>query len=377
MKIVYVNDIVYGYATGNPSAKGGAERYGWHLTRALAAAGWSVTVGVLSALQEGEERIIEGVRFLGIGCRGHFLLAWYRFLKRERPEWCFWQCADHMWGPAAEIARWLGVRTAFSSMHDIHVRLRKSLVRRKNLWPLYAWGLQRSDVIFAQHDGQRECLPSSWKRKVYPLPGIVPLPSRVTPHAERNGSVVWVAVIRPAKRPDRLIEIARRLPMIRFVVCGAPALRFWNAREDEMENILTRLRSLPNVEYRGHVAPEQALRAIGDASLFLSTSDGEGFPSVFLEAWAAGTPVVSVEIDPDHKIRNGELGMVTDAVDGAVDAVRMLMASPERRKDMGMRARRHAEELHSPIAAVRAFETAVANVPDSRSTGLMQEASRR
>ena len=46
MKIVYVNDVVYAYATGDPSANGGAERYGWHLTRALANAGWSVTVGV-------------------------------------------------------------------------------------------------------------------------------------------------------------------------------------------------------------------------------------------------------------------------------------------------------------------------------------------
>jgi hypothetical protein len=86
--------------------------------------------------------------------------------------------------------------------------------------------------------------------------------------------------------------------------------------------------------------------------------------------------VVSVEIDPDHKIRNCELGMVTDTVDGAVDAVRTLMASPERRNDMGIRARRHAEELHSPVAAVRAFETAVANGPVVRSTRFVQPASR-
>src|SRR5437868_3462951 len=78
MKIVYVNDVVYAYATGDPSANGGAERYGWHLTRALGSAGWSVTIGVQHALREGEERQIDGVRFLGIG-REHFLLAWYRF----------------------------------------------------------------------------------------------------------------------------------------------------------------------------------------------------------------------------------------------------------------------------------------------------------
>jgi hypothetical protein len=71
---------------------------------------------------------------------------------------------------------------------------------------------------------------------------------------------------------------------------------------------------------------------------------------------------VSIQIDPDHKIQNGELGVVADTVEGAVDAVRSLMTSPQRRQDMGMSARRHVEELHSPVAAVRAFETAVTTV---------------
>ena len=336
MKIVYVNDVVYAYATGDPSANGGAERYGWHLTRALANAGWSVTVGVQYALREGEERQIDGVRFLGIGRRVHFLLAWYRFLRKERPDWCFYQCADHLWGPMAEIARWLGVRTAWSTMHDLDVQPRKALMRRPNWWFLHKWGLRRSNIIFLQHYGQRDFLPVRWHPRTFLLPGIVPLPGTVTPHPERNGTVAWVAVIRPPKRPDLLIEIARRLPMIRFVVCGAPSRGWWWDGKD-IESILTQLRSLPNVDYRGHVTPEQVLKVIGEASLLLSTSDGEGFPSVFLEAWAAGTPVVSIQIDPDHKIRNGELGVVAGTVDGAVDAVRSL-------DDITRASSRHGDE---------------------------------
>ncbi|MDH4370056.1 MAG: glycosyltransferase family 4 protein [Nitrospira sp.] len=373
MKIVHVNDVIYGYATGDALARGGAERYGWYLMRALASAGWSVTVGVRSALAAGDERAVDGVRFLGIGNRT-FLSDWYRFLHSEKPDWCFWQCADHLWGPASEIARWFGVRTAFSMMHDNHVQLRKALSRRGNWWPLYAWGLQRSDVIFVQHEGQRVQLPLRWQRRAYPLPGIVSLTGTVVSHSERNNAVVWVAVIRPAKRPDLLIEIARRLPTVRFVVCGAPSLSHWEA--GTIERIMKRLRSLPNVDYQGHVAPEQTLKIIGEAGLLLSTSDGEGFPSVFLEAWAAGTPVVSLQIDPDHKIRNGDLGKVTDTVDGAVDTVRSFMTSPERLREMGMKARRHVEELHSPMAAVRAFETAVARSSDSMPAGLVRQETR-
>lgn len=373
MKMVYVNDIVYGYATGDPSAKGGAERYGWYLTRALAAAGWSVTVGVLFALREGDERVVDGVRFLGIGCRTHFLVAWFRFLRAERPDWCFWQCADPLWGPAAEIARWLGVRTAFSAMHDGNVQLRKTLARRKQWRLLYAWGLQRSDVIFVQHYGQRDCLPSRWRERAYLLPGIFPVPDRITPHSERTGTVVWMAVIRPAKRPDLLIEIASQLPTVHFVVGGSPNLSLWES--GKIEHIMAQLRSLPNVDYRGHVAPQQALKIIAEGNLFLSTSDGEGFPSVFLEAWGAGTPVVSLQIDPDHKIRDYGLGMVTDTVEGTIEAVRSLMTSPERCQDMGVRARRHVEDVHSPVAAVRAFETAIAARSGLRGGKWIQEES--
>ncbi|MBS0153962.1 MAG: glycosyltransferase family 4 protein [Nitrospira sp.] len=365
MKIVYTNDVVYGYATGDSSANGGAERYGWLLMRALASAGWSVTVGVRFGLQEGEVQVIDGVRFVGLSRRAHFLLDWYTFLKHECPDWCFYQCADHLWGPMAEIARWLGVRTAWSSMHDLDVQPRKALMRRPNWRLLYEWGLYRSDIIFLQHHGQRDFLPIAWHRRTFLLPGIVSLPpGSIIPQRERKGTVAWVAVVRPPKRPDLLVEIARRLPMIRFVVCGAPSPGFWWAgKEKDLERIMTQLRSLPNVDYRGQVAPEQVLKVIGESCLLLSTSDGEGFPSVFLEAWAAGTPVVSLQIDPDRKIKNGGLGVVTGTVEEAVDALASLMVSPERCQEMGVKARRHVEEIHNPTSAVLAFEAAVANVP--------------
>jgi len=358
MKIVYMNDVVYQYAIGDPAAKGGAERYGWYLMRALAHTGWSVTVGVRFALRKEELQVVDGVRFLGLGRGNHFLLDWYALLRRERPDWCFFQCADHHWGPAAEIARRLGVRTAFSVMHDLDVQVQRALRVRTKLWPLYLWGLKRSNIIFIQHYGQRECLPESLQQKTFLLPGIVSLPERVLPHQERKGTVVWAAVIRPPKRPDLLVEIASRLPTIQFVVCGAPAYSHWETKT--IEGIMTRLRSLPNVDYRGHVDPVQTLQAIGSASVLLSTSDGEGFPSVFLEAWAAGTPVMSMQIDPDHKIRDYRLGQAVGTVEGAVDAIRHLMGSPKCREEMGVRSRRHVEEMHSPGTAVRAFEAAIA-----------------
>ncbi len=365
MKMVYVNDGVYGYASGDPSVGGGAERYGWHLTRALASVGWSVVIGVYS-LPKGTIRVIDNVKFLGLSRRAHFLLDWYTLLKNERPDWCLWQCSEILLGPMVAIARWFGIRTMFSAMHDRDVQPRKALKRRKNWWPIYQWGLQQSNLIFVQHHGQRDVLPMAWHCKTFLLPGIVSLPDQVIPHSRRTGTVAWVAVIRPPKRPDLLVEIARQLPMIQFTVCGEPSLYVWDAQE--IEHIMAQLKTLPNVDYRGHVAPEDTLKVISDASLLLSTSDGEGFPSVFLEAWAAGTPVVSIQIDPDNKILDYGLGEVPGSLEGTVNAVRSLMASPERREEMGMKARRHVEKSYSAASAVEAVEAAIGSVSTGDAT---------
>ena len=64
MKLVFVNDGVYAYAAGDPSAVGGAERQQWMLARALAARGWFVTVGVRNLMNAEERRTIDDVDFV-------------------------------------------------------------------------------------------------------------------------------------------------------------------------------------------------------------------------------------------------------------------------------------------------------------------------
>src|SRR4051812_30347890 len=94
MKIAFLNDMIYDYAFQSERAgwaTGGAERQQWLLARAMASAGWSVTVGVRRPeLRTDSATNADGVRFVDIG-EGHVLSAWYRFFKSEQPDWWFWQ----------------------------------------------------------------------------------------------------------------------------------------------------------------------------------------------------------------------------------------------------------------------------------------------
>ncbi|WP_454065131.1 glycosyltransferase family 4 protein [Candidatus Nitrospira salsa] len=354
MKMVIVNDMVYRYADNDPTAVGGSERYQWLLARALVSAGWCVTVGVHTELPYKESREIDGVKFIGIG-NGNTLLAWYKFLRWERPDWWQWQCSSHWLGPAGIMAKLSRVRLIFSAMHDRDVQPRTALSRRSRWWMLYAWGLLWADRIFVQHQGQLAGLDPKLQSKAFLLPGIVQLIHRATgDHVNREPYVAWVGVLREVKRPDLLLEIAKQIPHIHFVVCGGPTAH--RTSPGYCERIIRELGSLHNVEYLGHVPPEDALGVIAGASILLSTSDEEGFPSVFLEAWSFGTPTVSLNIDPDGIIQHKGLGTLAGNVNKAIADIEFLMKTPEVCKKMAIRAQQHVSEGHCETAAVRAFE---------------------
>ena len=126
------------------------------------------------------------------------------------------------------------------------------------------------------------------------------------------------------------------------------------------------LRRLPNVEYLGHVAPPRALEIIGNAAVLLSTSEAEGFPSVFVEAWAHGTPVVSLTIDPDQAIVRHGLGLRSGDVATAARDIQSLVESSALRDAMAQRTRQYVAQTHSaPVIADRirsALQTTLAPV---------------
>jgi glycosyltransferase involved in cell wall biosynthesis len=354
MKVVLVNDVVYAYASGIPVVVGGAERQQWLLARALAAAGWSVTVGVRQRLDVAERRCVDGVEFVGIG-EGPIICAWYRFLATERPDWWYWRCADHLWGPAVTVANMVGARTIFSAGSDRDVHPRQASFRRPRWWLLYAWGLSRTDRILVQHEGQRSQLAYRWRSKSHIVPSIAPKTGPVQPHSDRPGHVAWAGDLKEVKRPDLLIEIARKATRIHFVVCGDPAASGFAGYG---ERIVSALESLPNVEYLGVVSQEKADQVIANAAMLLSTSDSEGFPNTFLQAWSSGTPVVSLRVDPGNVIERMGLGILSKSVDATIADLRLLAGSPQLREEIGARARQHVARTHTEEVVTQAFARA-------------------
>jgi glycosyltransferase involved in cell wall biosynthesis len=170
-----------------------------------------------------------------------------------------------------------------------------------------------------------------------------------------------VATLRHHKRPDILVRIASSLPDVKFVVCGGATN--YQTPDGYGKDVVEALTHLPNVDYRGRVSPQEAMDVIAGAALLLCTSDEEGFPNTFIQAWSSGTPVVSLKIDPDNIIKNEGLGMVSGTVDTAVADVKALLAATNRREEIALRARKYINEKHNEAAVIDIFSKALLNGP--------------
>lgn len=362
MKIAFLNEGIYEYATGSTEANGGLERDQWLLARALAAHGWTAVVGVAGSLKPMERKSIDGVAYVGLEPLRN-LFAWRKFLSSERPDWLFWEGASHLLGPVVELALRQQVRTIFQTAFDTDVDPRRALFHRRRWWPLYCWGLYRTEKIFVQHGGQLSKLPRQWRAKASILPKVCELSKGlgesvdVKPHSLRQEYVAWVAMLREPKRPDVLVEIARAAPHISFVVCGG--ITHHRCPPGYGESIIRQFETVPNIEYRGQLAPTKAAQLIADAAVLLSTSDEEGFPNTFTQAWASGTPVISLKLDPEGIIARLRLGAVSGSIRRAIVDISTLLNSPQEREQVAARARRYIAEVHSGAAVIAEFERAI------------------
>ena len=280
------------------------------------------------------------------------LTSLWQALKRADADIYYQRTAACATGFLAAFCRANDRRSIFAGASDVDFMPgMESITYARDRW-IFAYGVRNVDAIFAQNPCQQENVRKNYGREAVLIPNCYRAPDGMG-RGRRDGYVLWVANVRAQKRPEFLIEIARRLPQHRFVVVGGSdsdrkSLEYANA-------IRARLAELPNVQVNKFVPFHEAERIFDGARVVLNTSTYEGFPNTFLQAWARGIPTVSF-VDTGSRHGGQPVYQVARDIEHGTQQVDTFMRDDVAWEAASRRVLEHFGERHSVDSVVDAFE---------------------
>jgi glycosyltransferase involved in cell wall biosynthesis len=294
---------------------GGAEVQQCILARLLAARGHRVSMITLDFGQP------EGARVDGVTVHKAFApgagVPLVRFLHPKLTRmWRALARADAAIYYVRSASMWLGVVAEFCRRHsrrlvyagasdkDFVPGVGGQLAYARDRW-LYRRGLAAADAIVAQNEFQRASCLGTYEREAQVIPSCYDVPYRRNTYPIKN-LVLWVGMLHENKRPELLVEIAARAPRRRFVLIGGPR----PGAKPFYERIRAQAARVPNLELTGFLPLAEVEPWFDRARVLVNTSEYEGMPNTFLQAWARGVPTVAtVEVGPTLVFEDADHGL--------------------------------------------------------------------
>jgi len=154
---------------------------------------------------------------------------------------------------------------------------------------------------------------------------------------DRDEVVVgWLGRVTQIKRPDRIIETARKMPEVRFLVGGIGDL-FEKCKQNAPNNVV----------FLGWVKPEEFWPACDIAVL---TSENEASPIALIEAAYAGLPIVAENVGSVAETFQDQVGgFLTTNTSDRVEAIKKLASNPALRLKMGKESGFYSREKFSVV----------------------------
>lgn len=261
---------------------------------------------------------------------------------READADVYYQSPAGAWsGVAVWYAKQVGKPSIVRIAGDNDCRRGQQPMRhRRDRW-LFDYAIRNASVLAAQTEKQRGLLLQHYAVHSEIL-NIAADTADSGAARSKDINVLWVGNPRPVKRPDILLEVARRLPNCRFAIVGGNV----PGGEAYFERIAAEAKALPNVVMTGAVPYDEVGSWFERSRIHVNTSDSEGFPNTFLQAWIRSVPVVSF-FDPDGLIERRDLGRRCVDTDDMCTAIEQLLRNPAASAAIGERAQAFVSSQYS------------------------------
>lgn len=306
-------------------AIGGGELQVSLLAKALAGKGHEVVI--IDPHADHDFVTEEGIRVLHVpgwdkGLKGlrlftHRIPSLYRLFKAEKADYYYVRMRSYFHLVPYKAARKTGGKFIVSLASDIDMMpLRKrikyeyktnfSLIEYLTLHLpndlAFNYLVKRADIVTLQHKGQQLRKKSRGKTVLYS--NILDFRSMGN-RTMTDGYYVHVGTLSALKGSENLLTLAKSVNgNTRLSIIGTA-----RGAKSRSQEIYEEMESLKHVEMKGRKDHADTLKYIGKAKALINTSFFEGFPNVFLEAWAQGVPVISLNVNPGNVINDYKLGI--------------------------------------------------------------------
>jgi len=358
--VCFVAPNIYPIISGDYSAGvvGGAEVQQSIIARSLLARGYRVSI-ICSDFGQPDNIEIDGIS-IHKTCRVSAGIPVLRFfhpratsifsaLRRVNADIYYARTASPMVGFVTLFGRLKGKRTIFAAADNSDFSRGNTKIHyRRDQW-IFEYGVRNCSCILAQNPEQRSLCFENYRRRATVIRNCIATPEDFDPG---NGStVLWVSTIRQLKRPQLLIELARRLPHRKFVMIGGVD-RYQN---ELYEKTAAMAAEVDNVDFLGFVPLTEIDRYFDHARVVVNTSETEGMPNTFLQAWARSIPTVSF-FDCEARQGTERVGYCVDTVEGMAIAVERLYSDDSEYVSAGKLCLEYCREFHSVASAVDSVE---------------------
>lgn len=278
-------------------------------------------------------------------------IALYTALRRIAPQVIYQRVACGYTGICALYARRHGVRLVWHTASDADLtdesldNGRNFVRRRLEKWSV-ALGIRLAGCIVVQHPRQTDLLWRNYGRRADEL--VREFQPEASEQIDKSGTptVVWIANLKPLKRPELFVRLAAALQDlngVEFVMIGAepPHPEPWSVE------LMQAIAQTPNLRFLGQRSHAEVHAVLARACVCVNTSTHEGFPNTFIEAWLRDAVVVSLDVDPDGILKREGVGIHAGSEERLQSAVRTLLLDPTARAGYIESARRYVHAKHS------------------------------
>jgi glycosyltransferase involved in cell wall biosynthesis len=361
-KICFIAPEILPIFSGNQTKSfgGGAEVQQTFIARALQQRGYSISI-LTDDFGQPDDYELNGTRIIKLQRKG-LSIPGLRYVYPRLT--CIWQamakanadiyyqrCAGAITGLVGAFTQYHRKKFIFSAASNNDVLATLPHIHGWRDRALFSYGLKRADSVVVQNPEQMNAYQDwmkkqgIWIRSCYAAPD--------TAQANAEGTILWVGMMRPGKRPHLVFELAKQLPQFQFKLIGGSSSA--GDANDYYQSIIENAKKTPNVEYIGFVPYEKVDTYFNSARLFINTSESEGFPNTFLQAWARGIPTVSF-INCGATDSLGSIGFIADNESKMIENIYQLMTNETLWLAEGQRCKNYFTAHHSIHHTIECYE---------------------